>query len=253
MFKIFVSASIFLPYLAGAAGFAQLRETGSTLALTFAYSPRGAAADLSGGYRKHLEWHKARNDPILWYAWFVVEGDRLGHFIDGAYDVTGAEFDARPDPAGDAADAIENFVPAVEMQYRRIFRLREDLGSSKFLEERHPSPLMQVVYYRVYPGKQVRFEAAAAAIASAARRAGIDYTLYEMLSGARGALYAMYVPLQGFRTFDNPVTSLELIARSMTSSRAMTTALEDLAAATQSTRSEVWQYRSDLSLIPGDS
>lgn len=239
-----------LALLVAASGYAGEGDADSTLAFTFAYSPKTGAADLAQGYKKHLEWHVEKNDPILWYAWFVVQGDRVGHFVDGAYDVTGAEFDARPDPAGDAAHARENFSPVVETEYRRIYRLRRDLGTSSFLEERRPSPLMQVIYYHVHPGKQAVFETAASAIAEAACDSGIDYALYEMLTGADGALYAMYVPLQGFQAFDEPLTSLELVARSLSPAEELSFASTSLAQATSSTESEVWQYRSDLSLIP---
>ena len=166
MLKQLHSLIFSIAFLSVSGGVANGQDTDTTLALTYAYSPKESAEKLANGYKKHLEWHKANNDPILWYAWFVVEGERLGHFIDGAYGVTGTQFDSRPDPAGDAADAIENFVPFADMQYRRIYRLRKDLGTSSFLENRKPSSLMQVVYYQVRPGTQVSFEAAAFAIAA---------------------------------------------------------------------------------------
>lgn len=250
MIRRLCSASIILTFFFVQGGQAQQSDSDAMLAFTFAYSPSGTAVDLASGYKKHLEWHKARNDPILWYAWFVVEGERIGHFVDGAFDVTGAEFDARPDPAGDAADAVENFLPTARMQYRRIFRLRKTLGTSSFLEERRPSPFLQVVYYRVYPGRQVRFEAAARAVARVARQAGIEYAMYEMLTGAEGPLYAMYVPLRGFGSFDEPMTSLERVAESAGLNLELTEAMQDLTVAAPSSRSEVWQYRSDLSLLP---
>lgn len=250
MIKQRYSVVILIAFLIAAGGVTKGQDADTTLALTYAYLPKESAADLANGYKKHLEWHSANNDPILWYAWFIVEGDRLGHFIDGAFDVTGAQFDSRPDPAGDAADAMVNFVPFVDMQYRRIFRLRRDLGTSSFLEDRNPSPLMQVIYYHIRPGTQSRFEAAASAIAGAARQKSIDYAIYEMLTGTSGPLYAMYVPLDGFGSFDNPTVSLELAARIAMPEVAFASAMTDLAFATQSTNSEVWQYRSDLSLIP---
>lgn len=244
----FISVSVVI--ILGSGAIAGGQDADATLAFTFSYSPKTSAADLASGYKKHLEWHTARSDPILWYGWFVIEGDRLGHFIDGAYDVTGAEFDARPDPAGDAADATENFLPVAQMQYRRIYRLRRDLGTSSFLEDRSPSSLMQVVYYHVYPGAQLKFEAAASAVADASRRKGMQYALYEMLTGTSGALYTMYVPLTGFESFDSTGVSLESVARTAMSVEASSSTLADLAKVTISTNSEVWRYRADLSLIP---
>lgn len=222
----------------------------ATLALTFTYTPTGTGEALATGYRKHLDWHTANNDPILWYAWFVVEGERLGYFVDGAYDVTGAEFDARPDPAADGRDGAVTFAPFAHPENRRVFRLRPDLGTSRFLEEREPSPLMQVVFYRVHPGRQRSFETAASRIAAAARAAEYRYAIYEMLTGATGALYAMYVPLEGFASFDEPATSLELVAQLALKDADLDIAFENLARSVSEATSEVWQYRSDLSLLP---
>jgi len=225
-------------------------ERVSPLAFTFAYAPKSSPTDLANGYKKHLEWHIEINDPILWYGWFVVEGDRLDHFIDGAFDITGTEFDSRPDPAGDAKDATANFSPTATPLYRHVNRLREDLSTSRFLEDRNPSPLMQVVYYHVRPGKQVVFESALDEIAEAARTANLPYAIYESLTGTAGTVYSMYVPMTGFGDFDTTAPSLESVARATLSREALLSAMTDIGAATESARSEVWQYRSDLSLIP---
>ena len=222
----------------------------TSLAFMFAYAPKTGAADLANGYKKHLEWHIERNDPILWYGWFVVEGERLDYFIDGAFDITGAEFDSRPDPAGDAEDATANFLPVADPLYRRVNRLRKDLSTSSFLEERRPSPLMQVVHYHVRPGKQGIFEAVVSEITEAARRANLPYAIYETLTGSNGAVYSLYVPLNGFRDFDTAALSIESVAHAAMSEDSMSSAMTQIALAAESTYSEVWQYRSDLSLIP---
>jgi len=225
-------------------------ERNPRLAFIFAYAPKTGPTDLANGYRKHLEWHVEISDPILWYGWFVVEGDRLGNFVDGAFDITGAEFDSRPNPAGDAEDANATFLPTATPLYRHVNRLREDLGTSRFLEDRNPTPLMQVVYYQVRPGKQVVFENALDEIAKAARSANLSYAVYESLTGTSGTVYSVYVPMTGFRDFDTTAHSLESVARATLSSEALSLAMTDIAAAAESTSSEIWQYRSDLSLIP---
>jgi len=225
-------------------------ERVSPLAFTFAYAPKSNPTDLANGYKKHLEWHVEINDPILWYGWFVVEGDRLDHFIDGAFDITGTEFDSRPDPAGDAKDATANFSPTATPLYRHVNRLREDLSTSRFLEDRNPSPLMQVVSYHVRPGKQVVFENALDEIAEAALSANLAYAVYESLTGTVGTVYSMYVPMSGFGDFDTTANSLESVARATLYGETLSSAMNDIADAAESTRSEVWQYRSDLSIIP---
>lgn len=224
------------------------QQTGDRLALTFAYKATGTQADLADGYRKHLEWHSERNDPLLWYAWFVVEGERLGEFVDGAFDLSGADFDARVDPAGDAADATATFSPFATAQYRRVYRLRADLSTSTFLEDKTPSPLMQVVYYSITPGMQAEFEAAARTIRDSAD--SLPFTLYELLSGGQLPLYAMVVPLQGFSGFDVGAVSLEGVATKALTGESLRETMRKISSAATTSRAEVWQYRADLSLIP---
>lgn len=214
----------------------------------FAYKATGTQAELADGYRKHLVWHIERDDPTLWYAWFVVAGERLGEFVDGAFDVTGAEFDARPDPAGDAADATRNFSPYATPKYRRIYRLRTDLSTSTFLEDRSPPPLMQVVYYSIAPGRQLEFESAARTISD--NEDNYPYTFYEMLSGAESPLYVMYIPLHGFAGFDGGVSSLEAAAAGTLSTAELSESMQKISLAATASRTEVWQFREDLSLIP---
>ena len=237
---------VFFVYATNSAAFGQ--DTTDRLALTFAYKATGTQADLADGYREHLEWHSKRDDPLLWYGWFVVEGERLGEFVDGAFDLTGADFDARLDPSGDAADAAATFSPFATAQYRRVYRLRADLGTSTFLEDKTPAPLMQVVYYSVKPGMQPEFEAAAKTVSD--RAGNFAFTIYELLSGGQLPLYVMVIPMQGFSGFDGGAASLETVATQAMSGTALRETMRKISSAAVSSRAEVWQYRADLSLIP---
>jgi hypothetical protein len=64
----------------------------------------GMEKDFENGYKKHLEWHKANNDPWEWYGWYVISGPRDGWFVDATLNHAWADFDQSVKPADDNAD-----------------------------------------------------------------------------------------------------------------------------------------------------
>ncbi len=44
------------------------------------------------------------NDPWDWYGWYVISGERSGHFIDATFGHSWSDFDNPVNPAGDGAD-----------------------------------------------------------------------------------------------------------------------------------------------------
>jgi hypothetical protein len=60
----------------------------------------------------------------------------------------------------------------------------------------------------------------------------------------------MYVPLNEFGDIDTAALSIESVARSTLSGEQASSAMTRIAIAAELTYSEVWQYRSDLLLIP---
>jgi hypothetical protein len=49
------------------------------VAFVSGYLPRlDQEARFDAGYRRHLEWHAEKGDSLVWYAWTVVAGERIG-------------------------------------------------------------------------------------------------------------------------------------------------------------------------------
>ena len=62
-----------------------VKEVEGDAAFLFAYSVReGQMNNFVEGYKKHLQWHIDKKDPLPWSAWFVFTGNRLGLFIQPA-------------------------------------------------------------------------------------------------------------------------------------------------------------------------
>ena len=105
-------------------------------AYLFAYYPKeGKRTDFEEGYRRHLDWHSQKNDQLVWYAWYVIFGERLGFFIDGTFGITIKAFDERVDQKGDRADFAKTTAPFSDPVFRNNYRLRAELSTGYLLED----------------------------------------------------------------------------------------------------------------------
>jgi len=215
----------------------------------FGYYPKaGMGAQFDRGYREHLEWHRRNRDPLPWYGWYVVEGERFGMFIDGTFGAPFAAFDARVAPAEDGRNAREVFLPYATPAFRASYRLRPELGDATPLEERRPPPMLAVYTYRVRPGMAAAFEA----LVRALRTAGADpggSTWYEAVAGTRVPEYVLMSGRADWAAFAAGGGLEARIAR-LAPAQDRERLAAQLAQAVERVDSEVWAYREDLSLIP---
>lgn len=213
----------------------------TTAGFLVAHEPRDREA-FEAGYRRHLEWHRARGDSLTWLGWDVLVGERPGVFVDGVFGVPFAALDVRVDPAGDRADAAANVEPHADPGDREMLALRPDLSSATPLEEDAPTPLVQVVRYGLAPSAFSRMEAALGALRSVAPGGSLlPYTVYERVAGAEPG-FVLMVWRSRLATFDehgrNPAAALRGIL-----------AQADIGGLVTESASEVWLYRPDLTYL----
>lgn len=231
---------------------ASRRDSGDAAHLYGYYAKAGMRAQFDEGYRKHLGWHRAKRDPLVWYGWYVGHGDRVGMFIDGSFGAPFAAFDQRVDPAGDGADAEKNFSPYADTAFRASYRLRRELSTGFPLEQWKPSKSVQVFHYTLRAGTAGRFERAVRASRDTLSRQSDApaYTWYELVVGGNTPGYLLMIARDGWKSYDSHDGGLdELVAQSgdAAGTRAL---LDDLAASVLEVKAETWDYREDLSLIP---
>ncbi len=216
----------------------------------FGYYPKpGRQADFDAGYRRHLQWHRDHRDPLPWYGWYVTSGARAGMFVDGSFGAPFAAFDARVDPAGDAADGARNVTAFADPAFRASYRLRREFSTGFPLERRRPTKAVQVFHYRLKPGAGERFEAVLrAARAGLDRQAGAPaYTWYELVVGGDSPAYLLMVARDGWSGYDVHPGGLEAVLAASGRGEGL---LEALTASVASVESESWSYRADLSNVP---
>ncbi|MFC3551715.1 hypothetical protein ACFOLC_11915 [Lysobacter cavernae] len=216
----------------------------------FAYTPKpGMRAQFDAGYRAHLRWHRDRQDPLPWFGWDIVDGDRAGLFVDGSFGTSFAAFEQRIDPVGDQADAARNVTAYAEPAFRASYRLRRELSTALPLEHWRPSEIVQVFHYTLRPGTQPCFEQAvrAARTVLLGEATAPAHSWYEKRDGGIAPEYMLMIAHYGQAGYDHRSRSLEtLLERSGNAA-----ALADLTASATTVKTETWSYRADLSLIPG--
>lgn len=254
MSKRVVFLYLFIRALAGLCRAQQpAAEPAGTAAFLFAYHPKpGMQAQFDEGYRRHLRWHEEKKDALVWYGWYVSSGERTGMFIDGSFGVPFAAFDRRVEPKADAADFAQTSAPFADTAFRSTWRLRPDLGTGQLLEERKPSPHVEVVHYVLHPGLQRTFEEVIGKWRAAlSRTQGAPvHTWYELVVGGESPGYMLMVPRQGWGDYETAAARLDAVLESAYGAQQARGLLQSLAAAVDHSRSELWSYRQDLSYFP---
>ena len=201
------------------------------------------------GYRRHLAWHEAHADKLVWYAWMVDSGPRKGLFIDGTAGASYGGLDARPDPADDGADATRNFVPFVLPVNVETWETWSDVSTATPLEDRSPAAQADVFFLYVAPGASVGFEQALTRLAAKRSPDAPSLTWYRAIRGGAVPAYLLILSRSNWADLDRAGGTLNLLL-----GRAYGVApaqVEKALAAVAKVETESWSYLPRLSLIPG--
>ncbi len=208
---------------------------GGEAAFLFSYRPRPERTDsFVAGYRRHLDWHAQHRDSLTWLAWNVIDGPDQGLFVDGTFGISFAAFDARVEPAADAADFIRNVSPHSDPIGRETFRLRADLSTARRLEQNRAGAMQKVVRIGVRPGEVNRFEQTALQVK---RGTAASYSVYQRVSGGIEAEFMLVLQLDGWADFRDPALDPSV-------------ALLGQAGSIEKAESSTWLYQPRLTYSP---
>jgi len=200
------------------------------------------------GYRRHLSWHAATNDQLVWYAWTIESGPRKGSFIDGTFGAAFYQLDARPDPKGDGADFVRNVSPYVAPLDVETWTLWPAPSIATPLEDRKPGTTIDVFFLQVEPGEMISFEAAVERLA-AKKRNSPPLTWYKVVHAADASAYVLMLTRANFAELESAGSVLVGMLR--TAYGTDSAQLENVLKFLRSFRSETWSYQPRLALIPG--
>ncbi|TCS17324.1 hypothetical protein [Caulobacter sp. BK020] len=226
-------------------GAAQARTEQAAFLFTYDID-RGQEAAFEAGYAAHLQWHADHHDTLPWFGWTVTSGPRTGLFVDGTFGVPFAAMDARPDPAGDGADMAARVLPYAKARAYSAHVLWPEPSTVRSLEDRQPSPVVDVYTLRVAPGDVAAFETALLASAKTGK-GDLAWTWYRLAGGGELGGYMVLVPRRGWAELaGRPADLAGLIAAAYGSGPDQRRA----AALARSAEVETWSYKPKLSRIP---
>jgi hypothetical protein len=179
----------------------------------------------------------------------VDSGGRKGLFVDGTAGVSYPALDARPDPAGDGADAARNFLPFVRAVNVETWELWSAPSTATPLEDRTPGAVMDVYMLRVSPDAAARFERALARLAVRRGAELPPLTWYRAVRGAKLPAYMLVFNRSDWADVGRGGGTLDaLLDRAYAASP---DDIEKLLGALAAIEVESWSYQPRLSLIPG--
>lgn len=229
---------IVLAFAAALATVAVASEPSGNAARVVAWQPKeGMTREFELGYQRHLEWHRAQNDPWTWHGWSIVSGPRTGYFVDGTFFHRWTDFDVPVAPREDAADNATNVVPYATLHSVAAYETVPSL--SRFEPSQLTAPLLMFTYIEVAPGRGEEFEAALAARA----RDASSTTSFAFLRPAVGSHeYLLLQPAQ---------LQSELAAHAAFVDRVLASVVrkEGGRPIVKRLRSETGRYRPDLSYV----
>jgi hypothetical protein len=216
-------------------------------ALLFAYHISDAAK-FDAAYRAHLEWHRAHQDHLAWYGWYVIAGARTGMFVDGTFGSDFAAIDRRPALAEDAADFAGGAAQHSTVALYNAWALWPQPSTDFSLEDQQPSPMLDVLFVTPKSGAARAFEEA---LGKAARRdsaSPLDWTWYRAAAGDVMPSYMVLMPRRSWAELSGRPRSVgQLASAALGLNAADADRIDSLV---ERATAETWRYRADLSLMP---
>lgn len=255
---VYSFASLVLITILSSSALAQSRTQSSSeksisAAFIFAYYPKeGMSVQFNQGYKRHLEWHREHEDPLLWYGWYVVFGKRLGLFIDGSFGSSFEAFDNRVAPSEDRADFAQTAARFANPAFRMVYTLRRNLSTATPLENWQPSRNVHVIYYDIRPGQEAKFEKVVLAVKEYLKsiEGSQSHTWYELSVGGNHPNYMLMIPLNGWSDYPEIASPLTKLVRQGYDANKAQGLLEAISVSVAHQESEVWNYRPDLTYFP---
>jgi hypothetical protein len=212
--------------------------------------PLGNVAAFEEAYLRHVDWHRNQNDPWRWDTWHTITGE-LGMYFIGTDGHNWSDFDSPPvDPAADGADAMEQFGSLVSSITGGFAELLPDVSRPGGTAD--DMPLAHVIDYKIKVGREADFMAVVRKFNEAAEKANWEqnYVWVANVSGGT-AQYVLVLQHANFASMAPPAKNAEAIMEDAFGAQEAEMLIEMLEDIVESWTEQMWQYRPDLSYVPG--
>ena len=214
----------------------------------------GSEAQYIEGRKRHMEWHRAKNDSWAWHAYDVITGETAGVVVTVTSTHKWADRDAREQfMREDQADVMKNIVPYAAPHQISIWRVRSDMGRSGSPKPADPPTAYATVQHFIlnadamptYVDYVKRVAAALDKVNSTAPKG----LWYQLVTGGEAPHFVLVTPRKNWAEFEPPRETLdETLRRALGAEGA--TLLSNLRKGIRRTWTETVRHNDELSYHP---
>jgi hypothetical protein len=204
------------------------------------------------GTKKHMAFHREKDDSWQWFVWEIVSGENAGDFVVGTFEHKWADFDNMPlDRAEDLANRKMNSGPYTESANIKYIA---DMPKHSVppADGTPPGKLVSLVTVNAKPDKADAYMNAVRKISDAITKTGSDTKYYfsRAVTGGRQPSFIVFLPNKGWAGMapsGTPFPKMLEEAYGNTEAEAIIRTLDE---SIYDYRTTLLAYREDLSYMP---
>lgn len=209
----------------------------------------GETLQWEAAYKKHVEWHRSKNDASSWPVWEIITGERAGHYAIGTFSHHWKDLD-RALGAEDSTHAREYLDRHTESATMEVWRYRPGVSNPPKGDE---APAYAAVYYRhLNQGMTGTYTGAVRKINDAIVQAdwGVGYYRNVYVNSGDEPMAVRWVARRTWEDFAPPALSFPRLLEQAYGKEEAAAITDALNRAVHRGWSEIWAYRPDLSYAP---
>lgn len=247
-----LSTSLCVLFLLAFSAAAQ-NQPASVDALEFQTPKNGMVKQYEDGRKQKVEWHKQQKDTQGLFVFQILTGERTGTYMVARFGQHWADFDKPSVPDADDLAQYQKLVgSSVESLVTSYW---EDMPKwSNPTPGMAPGKYVEVITFHIRYGHGDDFRSAVQRVADARQKMNspAHYEWHRLVNGGPGGTFAITYDHANFASFeDDPaVKPLRDDLRAAFGEQEAMSVIERLNSAIESTSSELFQFRPDLSYIP---
>ena len=228
-------------------------QPGNIAALDFQTPKNGMVKQYEEGRKQKVAWHKQQNDKTPLYVWEIRSGDNTGTYVVGQLGLHWADLDKPSVP--EAADLEEynkvvgTYVQSLVARYYEFLPKVSNPGSTTA-----PSKFSEIITFEVRPGHGDDFRSAIDRVTEAAQKTkwSVNYQWYVLANGGRSGTYVLVLPRASWSDFEEKpdVKPFREMLKDAFGQGETDSIVKRLDSSIEAERSEIIEFRPDLSYIP---
>ncbi len=210
---------------------------------------QGHSAEFEAGFKMHVQWRKAHNDPWGWEVWQLDAGERLGRYVVISGGHKWADLDSYDVPGW-----FENWNVTAEPHIQQIDAWidRLMLDGSRPPDALTDGAVAQVVVYRFRPGKQGQAMKAIREFTEAANQANWAqrYVFTTPEAGGSPGTITLVLLAPNWAGLEEPSPNSREMLSGVIGEEGAQKLVASWDEAAEMISEEIWRFRADMSHIP---